>query len=170
MDNESLMERYRGEIYPLIRGAYSDEDQAVVLARSIGVRIGEKFRLKEIGMDVFRIARNALLERLDPVAHAWGYADPGLVVGILEKRYSVSPCPYMLVNGEDYYMVCWTKAAGRPYVARMKWRGDVCDCLAWQCGNFFRTESEARNSADAIFARYAEEIFEDLNRSDMAQG
>ena len=111
------------------------------VAKMLGVKMGEKFRIKESTDVVYHFEKAGLIDGIGSTCMTTlGY--------IISGAYHIEKFPWKPKNGDDYFVGTMGCSA-----AINSWRGDYFDYALYYTGNCFRTSEEALTHAPEVIEK-----------------
>jgi hypothetical protein len=124
-----------------------------MIAKELGVEIGEEFRIKdESGVDEdFHRFTDCGLVYYDQAMCEWH--ESAMIIDLIDGRAEVVKKPFEPKDGEKYWTVYWQGIGEMLCSVYETYRGDSCDFANKVSGNCFRTEAEAEKHKFEIYEK-----------------
>lgn len=131
------------------------------VATLLGVKIGERFRIKEVHNDyIWWIAMDGLHGEVTAKgmdALRAGILAPKLTDALwrlLIGMFTVRKMPWRPRKGDEYWYVAWTTDCGETFIHPETWRESFMDYLLLRSHNCFKTKDEAESHSLEIKKKY----------------
>lgn len=123
------------------------------IAEMLGVRIGEKFKIKSDGITSDYVYRITECSAECCVFDECWCESIAVLGALLSGKYEIVKLPFEPKEGEPYWVATWDPNENTLTTCKAPWHNRA-DCWADKyCGNVFRTESEAEAHKYEIYEK-----------------